>query len=599
MAVVTLTVSQLAKACADDDWLKRWLDGQNPSTRPRTPAGKKTVYGSIFHRVVEQFTDYLLQTTPSLDDSFPDSLSLWGIMYDRYAKEKLDSLMGRSSSLDSILHLVEALKAFCQHIDAMRRGLPQPHTWQAVFLAQEFPLNRVVLHEHGGDAVLINGRMDAVRCDANYGLHVVDYKLSHGNNMRQDMLQLCIYAAMLHQAKEGLSFQGVLEYYEPEVEQTIVSTLDLQNLFHDCVLPVLQTILENQMVIQGDNRTRVTEEKETLAQRIVTCFAAFNLEVSVIGMQEAPQLWRYRLQPGHGVKVVSLANRAADLQVNLALAAKPLIQASQGCVTIDIAKDTPDTVHWSALPSDSTPLSFPVGMGIDGKVIIGDFADANMCHALVAGVSGSGKSEWLKSLVASLLAKNTPAQLQLSIVDPKVLTFTQLKHCPHLAEPIIHDVQAAIRMLQQRLHGMDQCYQQLADEGRESLTDRMQHGEYSIPFHVIIFDEFADLILSSKQEKNEFEQLVAKIAAKGRAAGVHLVLATQRPDRTIVTGLIKANLPLKICLRVTSENNSRIILDESGGESLFGRGDLLCNRGKGIERAQSLYVANDVFEQIP
>ncbi len=162
-----------------------------------------------------------------------------------------------------------------------------------------------------------------------------------------------------------------------------------------------------------------------------------------------------------------------------------------------------------------------------------------------------------------------------------------------MAEPVIHDVTEAIACLEKAVHEMENRYKQLAEEGFKDLGSRIKAGRKDIPFYIILFDEFADLVLQGKKEKEAFEKLVARLAAKGRAAGIHLVLATQRPDRNIVTGIVKANLPLKICMKVTTATNSKIILDHAGGELLLGRGDLLCDRGKGIERAQSLYISQD------
>jgi S-DNA-T family DNA segregation ATPase FtsK/SpoIIIE len=142
---------------------------------------------------------------------------------------------------------------------------------------------------------------------------------------------------------------------------------------------------------------------------------------------------------------------------------------------------------------------------------------------------------------------------------------------------------------------MDERYRLLAAEGQTSLQERWEAGMTDIPFLVIIFDEFADLILADRGAKKEFEELVVRLAAKGRAAGIHLLLATQRPDRTIVTGLIKANLPLKICLRVTTATNSQIVIDEPGAECLLGRGDLLCDAGRGLIRAQSCFIPQSQF----
>jgi len=145
---------------------------------------------------------------------------------------------------------------------------------------------------------------------------------------------------------------------------------------------------------------------------------------------------------------------------------------------------------------------------------------------------------------------------------------------------------------------MEMRYDRLVQEGFGKISDRFAAGKTDIPYHVIVFDEFADLINSGKKEKMEFERLVKLISAKGRAAGVHLLIATQRPDRDVVTGQIKANLPLKVCLRVTNAINSKIVLDEVGAENLVGRGDLLCDRGRGLERAQSLFIPDEEFRAL-
>jgi len=240
-----------------------------------------------------------------------------------------------------------------------------------------------------------------------------------------------------------------------------------------------------------------------------------------------------------------------------------------------------------------------VGVGVDNNLLVADFADPNMCHGLVAGVAGSGKSEFLKSMVAALIRRSKPDDLKLTIIDPKILTFGSLSAgLPHLSEPVITDVNAAIPCLNEAVADMTARYKTMARENFENLSLRFKAGKTDIPYRVIVFDEFADLILSGTDAKKEFERLVARIAQMGRAAGIHLMLTTQRPDKNVVTGLIKANLPLKICMRVVNSTNSNIVLDQTGGEKLLGRGDLLCDRGKGIERAQSPYVTQEELREL-
>ena len=345
----------------------------------------------------------------------------------------------------------------------------------------------------------------------------------------------------------------------------------------------------------------VPNDGAEIATRIEQTFASFNLAVKVMDCVVAPQILRFRLKPADGVRVVSLVSRAQDLQVALALQEPPAIDAAPGYVTVDVPRPNPLPVAWGSTMSSreikeaAGVMAFPVGISVNGETIVADLASPNTCHMVVGGTAGSGKSEFLKSVVAALASRHPPASLQFSIVDPKVLTFGGITGSPWLANPVLTTLDDALILLRQTVEEMEARYQLLASEGVLNLQERFAKGRTDKPFRVLIFDEFADLILSGKAEKREFETLVARVAAKGRAAGIHLILATQRPDRTIVTGLISANLPMKICLRVTKDTNSRIIIGESGGEALLGRGDMLCDLGRGITRCQSPFIAQDSF----
>jgi S-DNA-T family DNA segregation ATPase FtsK/SpoIIIE len=166
---------------------------------------------------------------------------------------------------------------------------------------------------------------------------------------------------------------------------------------------------------------------------------------------------------------------------------------------------------------------------------------------------------------------------------------------PYLWKPLATTLDDAMQILRAAVAEMDTRYEMLARGGFANLDERVKAGKTDLPFLVLIFDEFADLVLAGRDQKKEFETLVARIAGKGRACGIHLVLATQRPDRAIVTGLIKANLPLKVCLKVANAVNSQIVLGETGAERLFGKGDLLCDFGKGLARAQGLLIPQSGF----
>jgi S-DNA-T family DNA segregation ATPase FtsK/SpoIIIE len=327
-----------------------------------------------------------------------------------------------------------------------------------VFLGNEFSVKEAAV-QTDKFSVRLTGRIDAVRRDGKQQLEIVDYKLSQGANQKHDMVQLAIYSRMLEVARPGCEFAGVLEYYLPGFEEIKISRTDLDGLFQDLVIPVLEELFRkapDRATVPPPSTKLPTKSRskgDDVANQIVAAYADFKLPVEVVSVTDAPQIFRFSIKPAPGVKVASLANRAEDLQVALSLLEPPLVKAGKGFVLLNIPKSQLDTALLEDfLSGDSTrsenKVSFPIGLGVDGKPVLADFADSNTCHGLVAGTAGSGKSELLKSIVASLIAKNTISSLRLAIVDPKILTFTGINGCPFITQPVITDVQAAITLLQ-------------------------------------------------------------------------------------------------------------------------------------------------------
>lgn len=619
MAVLNFSVTQLAAACCDDEFRERLR--QDPSALPRgsyASAGDDWLPGSIFHRMVDRFKRSLVGASNDSSSALTSAEALWRTLYLEHAKDQLDSLVARQLLLPAS-NLSEALQEFCQGLSERRAKVS---SWSQVLVAAEHTLRDVPLALGGGLTMFVSGRVDSLIADPAVGFGLIDYKLTRSVNMDRDLLQLALYHRLLATSGDiDISF-AALEYYHPERELVEVSRETLGRLFDASIAPKLCSLVvegresEGQLhgvdvqQVAGESRNGVSvgqvlqiDPLESMAKKIVTCFDAFKLATEINDWVEAPQLVRFKVIPGRGVKVSALSNRAADLQVRLGSPRLPHIHPGPGFVMIDVPKETPDVVFWKELLA-STPtgafcsqLSFPIGVGIGGEPLMADFGNANTAHALVAGASGSGKSEFLRALVGTLVSRNSPSELQLSIVDPKLLTFAAIGKSSYLTHKILTSINDALDVLVAACDEMDRRYQVLADEGFDRLLDRLAAGRRDIPFRVLIFDEFADLVLAGKEEKRQFDSLVARIAAKGRASGMHLVLATQRPDKNIVSGQIKANLPLKVCMRVTSSVNSQIVIGELGAEHLLGRGDLLCDRGKGVERAQSPFVRPGELEE--
>jgi len=606
MAVTQLNVTQLTRACVDESWRSKWIAGEQPSSKSFAPPGVPKVYGQLFHGLAARLVSWL--TTDRHAAELEKGGDIWAELYERFAGTELAKLADKGE-LQGAHSLSERLKALCSRVADLRKRAPSSASWSDVFLATEYSASDIEFRR-GENVLLLSGKVDGLRFHPRHHLEIVDYKLSQGAHQKQDMVQVALYAALLARAKPGLSFCGTVEYYLPGLKTVEMRPEELDCIFDSVVWPVVEELGGGARSPHREPGTREAARSPEAApkqpvatdnrgRQIEECFAAFKLEVEVTGRQEAPQVVRYTARPAPGVKVVSLANRSEDVQVALALEVPPLITPGPGHVNIDLPRQRPLPVHWRdvvrerAYRSHPGSVSFPVGVGVDGRLVIADLADANTAHGLVAGVSGSGKSEFLRSAVAALMDRNPPEMLQLSVVDPKILSFTAMEGSRHLNEPLITDLPGALRCLTAAVSEMERRYRVLAGEGLQGLGQRIAAGRTDIPYRVIVFDEFAELVLASKEGKKEFEALVARVAAKGRAAGIHLILATQRPDREIVTGLIKANLPLRVCLKVTSATNSQIILDQPGADKLLGRGDLLCDLGKGPVRAQSPLITEE------
>jgi S-DNA-T family DNA segregation ATPase FtsK/SpoIIIE len=601
MAHHTITASELKFAVLDPDWRRKWLAGEKPSTRTFAPPGTIRALSVRFHKEAENLVEWLtaretLVSAAKIDSADDLMDHLWATSLQALTDKLFEQGRGEEAAA-----FTERMRNFCARLIDLRHRTKRFENWQDVFVGAEQDLARIPVPV--GDRVIdVRARVDAIRIHPERHLEVVDYKLSQGHQQKADLVQLAIYSHLLPIWRPGCEFCGTLEYYLPAFSEVHVSRADLWDIFTGMVAPVLGEMFASTVATAPAPSTIAAgADLVALGRATVEAFRGFNLGVEVSSVIEGPQVVRLRLTPAPGVKVSSLANRAEDLQIPLSLAEPPLIKAGKGFVILDLPRPEPkpcllkEALAGSLASALKSTVAFPIGIGVEGDPVVADFADPNTCHALIAGSTGSGKSEWLKALVASMLLRSTPEQVQIALIDPKILTFAGVEGSRYLWRPVATTLADAMAILRDAVAEMDARYQVLARGGFVNLGERFKAGKRDIPFLVLIFDEFADLILAGREDKKEFETLVARIAGKGRAAGIHLVLATQRPDRAVVTGLVKANLPLKVCLKVANAINAQIVLDEPGAESLFGRGDLLCDFGKGLVRAQGLFIPQPEF----
>lgn len=315
------------------------------------------------------------------------------------------------------------------------------------------------------------------------------------------------------------------------------------------------------------------------AQIIHDTFENFNIDVEMEGANVGPRVTQYTLKPPSGTKLTKITALENNLALDLAAHAIRMEAPIPGkrAVGIEVPNIKPATVRISSLLQSSefaavkSPLGFVIGKDIAGKPIVADLA--KMPHMLVAGQTGSGKSVMINTFITSLLYRNSPADLKLILVDPKQVEMAPYQDIPHLLTPVINEPEKCISALKWAVAEMERRLRAMAEVGKRNIGEYNNlKKEEGMPYIVIVIDELADLMMMAARD---VEALIVRLAQKARAAGIHLVLATQRPSVDVITGLIKANVPARIAFTVASQVDSRTIIDQMGAEKLLGRGDML------------------------
>lgn len=332
-----------------------------------------------------------------------------------------------------------------------------------------------------------------------------------------------------------------------------------------------------------NNQATDTElELRTNAQKLVDTLHSFGVDAKVINICRGPAVTRYELSPNAGVKISRITNLADDIALNLAAPAVRIEAPIPGKAAIGIEVPNANTATTYIRSIISSPefkdakssISVALGKDIAGKTIVTDLA--KMPHLLIAGATGSGKSVCINSIIISLLYKASPEEVKLLLVDPKVVELGIYNGIPHLLIPVVTDPKKAAGALNWAVSEMLKRYQLFAENACRdfaSYNEKLKaEGRPKLPQIVIIIDELADLMMASPAE---VEDSICRLAQMARAAGMHIVIATQRPSVDVITGVIKANIPSRIAFAVSSQVDSRIILDASGAEKLLGRGDML------------------------
>ncbi len=365
------------------------------------------------------------------------------------------------------------------------------------------------------------------------------------------------------------------------------------------------TLLKSQRATGGQEGQR---EMEQMATRLMDTLTSFRIDCRIVNVTRGPTVTRYELELATGVKLSSLSNLSHDIA--LALGANGVriapvpgkasvvgVEVPNKLVNVVYLRDVLDAHEFT---KHSSQVAFAIGKDISGASVVGDIA--KMPHLLIAGTTGSGKSVCMNSLIISLLYKSSPEELRLIMVDPKMVEFDVYNGIPHLLVPVVTDPKKAAGALQWAVVEMEKRYRMFRERSVRNIDDynREVSGDEEAPHMpriVVLIDELADLMVVARKE---VEESIIRLAQKARAAGIYLVIATQRPSADVITGLMKANLPSRIAFAVASQLESRIILDTMGAEALIGRGDMLylpLGAPKPM-RVQGCFVTTDEVEEI-
>ena len=379
------------------------------------------------------------------------------------------------------------------------------------------------------------------------------------------------------------------------------------------------------------------DELRKMAAQIEQTLQDFKVDGSIVEICPGPVITVFEFSPAPGVRVSRIANLSDDLAMALAAHSVRIVAPipGKGVVGIEVPNPSREMVYLKEIIADDifanddkAELPLALGVDVEGCGVVADLA--RMPHLLVAGATGSGKSVAVNTMICSLLYKNTPDDVRFIMVDPKMLEFSLYEEIPHLLLPVVTDPKQATVALNWAVLEMERRYQRLADlgvrnikgynvkvakltkqaeldqlEGREetealralSIDHKGKAEHEHLPYIVVIIDEFADLMMTAAKD---VETAVARLAQKARAAGIHLILATQRPSTDVITGLIKANFPTRIALRVTSKTDSRVVLDSNGAENLLGHGDMLFvpPGTANLKRVHGAYVSEEEIGRV-
>lgn len=580
-------------------------------------AASNKLLGRLFHEAFAELVgvDARRNFHAAIDDA-ESTLCDWRMALIRHTYQKLigPRLRHHQAELNLTPELVltfwDAAQELCRWLaellwQANERGAKLDGT----LITAEQPLRWELRDDEWTDAVVLTGIADAIcRVPDKPDWCVIELKTGR-TAPEADLAQACLYHQML--AASGIQANGALALvsFQPSRHEQLFTAEKLGTAHQTlrALIGKMAGVLPSQVQPSLSPTLPQPQQNEyiRLGRQLENAFAEYNAEVKTNPPVIGPTFLRFPVELGKKVTVKSLRQRVEEVQVRLNLDAPPFVTNEGGRLSIDLQRPDRKTVFFSEiraqLPARDDLLGnakAPVGVKLNKELKLVDFSEAESAHLLVAGTTGSGKSEWLRAAVAGLLLTNTPETLRFAFADPKRNAFQLLRDSPFLHGSITYEETEVLAQLEKLIGEMEARYEWMADVGADTLRDLIRHTGQRMPRIFFICDEYGFLMAGDPKTRKEMERLIKKLGNKARAAGIHMILATQQPSRQVITGPIQTNINARVGLRLPSAIESKMLLAESGAEALLGRGDLLYKSVGDPVRLQSPYLPPEELSQV-
>ncbi len=640
---LTVTKVRVAFECPRLFYLSHKFDGKTIFLPTDTGNG----IGTSFHQLADDFIS-LSAREPRIQDLFKpaaDKLqveeiasSMQQIFYEvnffSYLQESLKQDASKAQALLQVWQgLQRLIKRFAELLVINRRYCSAEKVISNTFILEERQLEHY-FNLPDGTQQRVTGEFDCLVFNFELQrLCVVEFKTYQPVDPSAQLAQVALYSYMLWQKKK-VAVDAAVYCVLPEFKEYQYTWEQLENTVHQLIPYKLQQMqqwltwksphpnppplttqpylckicpqqqkcqsyfIEESKDEESDEHRKKTTNPDTIGEELVNTLQSFGIDTDYHGAAVGPSFIRVKLKPHLGVKINSLLRLSADLQVQMGLANPPLIAPQAGYVSVDVPRPDRQIAKFEKyiqpkfLPA-AAPVKIAIGVDIEGNLVKADLSDPNTCHFLVGGTTGSGKSEFLRSLLLSLLVRHSPQHLQIALVDPKRVTFPEFEQMRWLYSPVVKEGDRAIELMDKLVIEMESRYQQFEKAGCADLSTYNQPSRQPLPRIVCIFDEYADF-MADKETRTVLEQSIKRLGAMARAAGIHLIIATQRPEAKVVTPIIRSNLPGRVALRTASEADSTIVLGgkQTAAAYLLGKGDLLYQIGSQLHRLQSLFATS-------